>query len=391
MTPEYAKSGRFVQFYAPFRAGLVYKVPMKLQTLMVLLAMTSPAAAFELEPVRAAHSLPALGGLRFDGDQVSQQVVGARKSGDATPATANDKWHLGSCTKAMTATVVATFVEGGALRWESTLAELFPHLEAMHPSLKPVTLAQLLGQRSGLGSIRDIADGALWDSLWDEALDPVVGRRRVADAMLTTAPAKTPGMEFFYSNANYVIAGAALERLTGKSWEILIRERLFNPLEMNSCGFGAPGTPGASSPDQPWGHDVDDGVLKPVEPGFFADNPPTVGPAGTVHCSMTDWAKFLRLHVKGFRGEKTALLQPATFVRLHTPLGGQDYTPGGWIRTERDWAGGPVLTHAGSNTLNLAVTWLAPRKNLGVLAVTNRADGQADDGTDAAIGLLLGP
>lgn len=366
---------------------------MKFLTFMVLLAMTSPAAAEGLEPVRATHSLPALGGLRFAGDQVSQQVVGVRKHGDATEATADDQWHLGSCTKAMTATVVATFVEEGLLSWTSTLAELFPHLDAMHESLKSVTLTQLLGQRAGLGSIRDIAGGALWESLWDERLDPVVGRRRVADAMLTTAPAKTPGTEFFYSNANYVIAGAALERLTGKSWEILIRERLFAPLGMDGCGFGAPGTPGAARPDQPWGHqtsDGEDGVLTPVEPGFFADNPPTLGPAGTVHCAMADWAKFLRLHVKGFRGEKTPVLQPRSFVRLHTPLGGQDYTPGGWIRTERDWAGGPVLTHAGSNTLNLAVTWLAPRKDLGVLAVTNRADGKADEGTDAAIGVLLG-
>lgn len=363
---------------------------MKFFAFLMLSAMSIPAAAQGLEPVRAAHSLPALGGLRFDGDRVTQEVVGVRKFGDATPATEGDQWHLGSCTKAMTATVVATFVEEGRLSWNTTLAELFPNLAGMHASLKPVTLAQLLGQRAGLGDLSDFNDGILWKSLWDENLDPMIGRRRVAAAMLTAAPAKTPGTEYFYSNANYVIAGAALERLTGKSWETLIRERLFAPLGMNGCGFGAPGTPGAAIPDQPWGHDVEDGVLKPVEPGFFADNPPTLGPAGTVHCSMADWAKFLRLHVKGFRGEETAILRPGSFVRLHTPLDGQDYTPGGWIRLERRWANGPVLHHGGSNTLNLAITWLAPKRDLGVLTVTNRADEKADDGTDAAIGLLLG-
>jgi hypothetical protein len=43
----------------------------------------------------------------------------------------------------------------------------------------------------------------------------------------------------------------------------------------------------------------------------------------------------------------------------------------GWIVTERGWGGGRVLTHAGSNTMNHAVVWMAPRRNFAVLSATS--------------------
>jgi CubicO group peptidase (beta-lactamase class C family) len=156
---------------------------------------------------------------------------------------------------------------------------------------------------------------------------------------------------------------------------------------MTSCGFGAPGH--ESPVDQPWGHALSSSQLIPLSPlDPSADNPASLGPAGTVHCSLADWGKFFALHLAGARGEATSLVSSATLTRLQTPPSGGDYACG-WIVVQRSWAGGTALSHAGSNTLWFADLWLAPAKNLAFATVTNRGDDVAANASDAAIGVLI--
>jgi CubicO group peptidase (beta-lactamase class C family) len=351
------------------------------------LSLANSNSDLDLESIREHYGLTALGGLASRGDRTLGAVSGLRKHGSSTHVTTNDKWHLGSCTKAMTSTMIATFVEDGLIDWTTSLKDLFPDIADMQESYRTVTLEMLLAHRAGLGDMSKFNDGNLWKKLWDPNLNPVEGRALVARVMLATTPAKTPNSEFFYTNAGYVIAAAAIERISGHRWEVLMQERLFRPLGMTSCGFGAAGS-NVDPPDQPWGHHVHEGQITPIEPGLGADNPPAIGPAASVHCSMSDWNKFLQLHVRGFRGEPTAIMQTKSFERLHTTLPGQDYTPGGWIRVDRPWANGPAFTHGGSNTLNLALTWIAPNINFAALAVTNRADTPAHAAVDAVTEVL---
>src|SRR5205807_10389905 len=116
-------------------------------------------------------------------------------------------------------------------------------------------------------------------------------------------------------------------------------------------------------------------------------NPPAMTPAGRVHCSVADWVRFIALHVTEGRGAR-ALLKPETLRRLHAPSFGGEYV-GGWIATERPWGGGRVLTHAGSNTLNYAVVWIAPQRDFAVLVVTNQGGDAAAKGCDEASGALI--
>src|SRR5687767_3348547 len=71
-----------------------------------------------IEPIRAKHGLPAMGGAVVRGGEiVAVGAAGVRKAGDETGATGDDLWHIGSCTKSMTATLCAVLVERGKLRW----------------------------------------------------------------------------------------------------------------------------------------------------------------------------------------------------------------------------------------------------------------------------------
>lgn len=349
-----------------------------------------------LAPIREKHHLPALAGLILEGDKVAAiGAVGVRSRSVKEPATTEDLWHLGSCTKAMTATLIGVLVEEGTLRWETTLAEGLPDLAAeMDPAYRTVTLRQLLTHRAGVPS--ELSADGLWARLAERKGTPVEQRETLAKGVLTRPPEHTPGGQFLYSNAGFALAGHVAEVKTGTAWEELMQEKVFRPLGITSAGFGAPGAPGMKEqPDQPWGHRSSG---TPVPPGPHADNPPAIGPGGTVHMTLRDWAKFVSLHVRGERGEEGLLLRPETFKVLHAlPQrtdgkqggAGSDYAMG-WGRAERDWAGGRVLTHSGSNTMWYCVVWAAPEKNFAVLVATNTGQEGVSQACDEAVGALLG-
>ena len=170
---------------------------------------------------------------------------------------------------------------------------------------------------------------------------------------LQAAPEHKPGTTYSYSNVGFVLAGMMAEEATRTPWEDLMRRRVFEPLKMASAGFGPPGGKGQS--DQAWGHRASGNLVEAV----YEDNPPAMGPAGTIHCSVADWARFASLHLQGSVGGVT-LVKPETLKALHTPRTREEYA-GGWSVVERSWAGpGKALTHTGSNTYWYCTIWARP-------------------------------
>jgi len=340
---------------------------------------TSEKMAQTLESIRKKHDLPALAVVVVkEGKICDRAAVGVRKRGDPTTVTTNDVFHIGSCTKPMTATLIAMLIEEGKLRWDTTIAEVFPELKGkMDEEYASVTVAQLLTHRGGVpGAPPPVA----WKRAWEQQGTPTQQRREFIAAVLSKPPQATPGTKMIYSNQGYAIIGAMLEKLTGNPWETLITERLFKPLRMDSAGFGPPGTFGVV--DQPWGHTQRLGVTVPVQ----EDNPPAIAPAGRVHCSLDDLAGFTIFHMQ--RRQSGTLLKPETLVKLHTPPAGGNYACG-WVVLERGWAGGNALMHNGSNTMWYVVMWLAPEKNFSVIAATNIAGPNAEQGCDEVAAAMI--
>jgi len=335
------------------------------------------AVTNRLVPIRQKHRVPAIAAALVTSQGiVASGVVGTRKQGTEVAATLADKWHLGSDTKAMTATLVAKLVEEGRLKWDTTLAEVFRELAPrFHPEVQTITLVQLLSHRSGLPANPDLIKYGGADGRKE--------RLRILENELSRKPAHRPGTHFEYSNLGYTIAGAIIEKITGKSWEQAMQEEVFGPLGMTSVGFGGTGTPGRI--DQPWGHHADGTPVDGNGPAM--DNPPVLSPAGRVHCTIQDWAKFIADQLRGDRGEP-ALLKPATYRFLHTPPLGGDYALG-WIVAERDWAGGLALNHGGDNTMNCANVWVAPRRDFAVLICINQTGETAFKASDEVAGALI--
>ncbi len=339
-----------------------------------------------LEPIRTQYQLPALAAAVIkDGKLYAVGAAGVRKASDKTPVTANDQFHLGSCTKAITATLIGILIDQGKLTWQMTLADAFPDI-SMHPDYRAVTIAQLLAHRGGFPPPeRSWPKGKSFMDMHTLPGPPMQQRLEYTRLMLAQPPAVQPGTDYLYSNAGYAVAGAIAEQVTGMAWETLMQELIFEPLGMKTAGFGAMGTPGKI--DQPYQHKTVLGKRLAVDPGPTSDNPPVIGPGGTVHCSMGDWARFIIAHLQAEK-EDTALLKQETARKLHTPAFGGDYA-GGWLVTDRDWAGGRALTHAGSNNMNFAVVWMAPNRNFAVLVACNQGGDKAEEACDKAAAALI--
>ena len=291
-----------------------------------------------LESYRAAAGSPAFAAAADKGGRRRAWATGERVRGMGLPVSTDDKWHMGSITKSMTATLVARLVEAGRIAWTDTPGTL---LKAAAPQMRPeyqaVTLRHLLSHASGMPGNIPIPELLAFSQQLDDAR---AERLAFAHKALAMAPVSAPGTQFLYSNNGYVVVGAMLEAKLGESWESLIRKHLFEPLGLSSAGFGAPAAEG--SLDQPVGHTLDAaGQLQPVLPGVgLTDNPVALGPAGRVHMTLADMLAYLAAH-----RDRAALLKPETWDMLHTQPFGGEYAMGWVVRSDG------TRWHNGSNTM----------------------------------------
>jgi CubicO group peptidase (beta-lactamase class C family) len=352
---------------------------------------------------------------------IAQGAAGVRKRGSAERITLDDRFHLGSCTKAMTATLVAMLVEEGKLNWTTTLGELFADtLKPMHPAWEKVTLRQVLAHRAG-SPLEPDGLNPVFSTLREwmrppRALPGTLPQQRleIARQALARPPGISPDTKFYYSNLGYVLAGAVLEQLTGRAWEELMRERLFQPLGISTGGFGPlPKTFGTDNTEQDGGlpsiallaKEGHSPVLgNPLDPRSPATELPLFyGPAGLAHMTVTDWAKFIALHLRGDPANphcQAALLKPDTFAEMHAVapvttskgwvirglnfLATGDAAPAvaycaGWFISTASWARGMRpgdtgrrLWHAGRDGRAGSGVVIAPEIDFAVLVACNR-------------------
>jgi CubicO group peptidase (beta-lactamase class C family) len=301
-------------------------------------------------------------------------AAGIRRKGAPEAITADDRMHLGSCTKAFTATLAAALVADGTLSWSSTVGEVLgASIPAMHDDWRAVTLEQLLRHRGG--APKEPPTGA-WRAAFACTDSPRACRAAFLGVLCSGKPTEAAGT-FVYSNQGYALAGHMLEVKAGKEYEVLLAERVLAPLGIARAGFGPPKRTEEASP---WGHD-EQGMP------FDIDNPNAIAPAGTLHMPLREWGKFIAFHLgaappKGLEGAATQL------ARLHGRASTDPFEALGWRTTNREW-GGAVLTHAGSNSKWFCVAWLAPEKGFAVIAAVNQGGDRAQRACDEACSALI--
>ena len=304
--------------------------------------------------------------VMVDGKIVDSAVDGERKIGSGVPLEIGDRWHLGSVTKSITATMIARLVEAGQMQWSDSIGSSFRDA-SIHEDWKPVTLRQLLTHTAGAP-----ANFSVWVALEQPALglESTKARRKAVLNVLAFKPPLPPGEKFAYSNVGYTIAGAMAEEATGVTWEALVRREVFTPLKLANSGFGPPKS-SAEKIEQPRGHHA----------SFFGgktsasdddDNTPIIGPAGIIHMTLSDLCTFATEHLRGNLGAGE-LLSAETFKLLHQPERGSYAC--GWVKKEPDEKI-PHTTywHNGSNTMWYALVVFIPETKSVVAITSNDGD-----------------
>ena len=320
----------------------LWKIADGVRCTLLLLVLTASAFAAEprdisaaLEAVRAKYKLPACASAVVEnGRIVAIGATGLRRVDRDVPVTVGDIWHIGSCTKSMTATLVGVLVDSGKLRWNMPIPEALPDVQC-DPGWRSVTIEHLVTQRSGIAAM----SSGEWRTLDAGSGSSREQRATFARMLLAKAPAQPPG-KFAYSNSGYGLLGAIIERAADSSYEDLLGTHIFAPLGLKTAGFGAPATPGRL--DQPWGHYRKDDQLSAVPPSPENQFPAALAPAASVHMSLADFARYAAWLSTG----EPRIVKAETFAHLQTPPEGSSYAGGLW-KTELPGIGGEAVCHCG--------------------------------------------
>ncbi len=196
-------------------------------------AQTARIDAIVATTMRAGHVAGVSLGIARRGTLLYLRGYGLRALAPDVPADGYTIYYAGSVTKQFTAALALQEAQAGRLALDAPLARYLPDPGAYGS----VTIAQLLGQTSGIPSYTDRPDAGLLrlaaanpspDALW----------RLVADV----PPALPPGAAWEYSNTNYLLLGMVLERVAARSYPALLQHGIIAPLGLRSTSYGTPAT-----------------------------------------------------------------------------------------------------------------------------------------------------
>ena len=321
------------------------------------------ATPFDLRGLVTREQAPALGVAVVTSTQIKHLEVQGRRRLDApTSVTAKDAWQIGDTTMGVTSAVFARVVESGKLSWNTRLDALTPAVPGIGAPWRSMTLETFLAHRSGLDDTVLITEAWLTERYADTR-SPRAQRAELLSAVLTRDPDQKPG-EFLPARANYMVAAALLEHLTGQAYEDLAKAEAFDWWGAADSGFGAP------LGDAPLGHRrLASGALEPVVAGPRADLPAILHPATGGHMTLSEYARFLQLLLNDGGG----WLKPGSLSHLARPWdrSASGYGLGWRFSDDAEWAKGPTLSQEGSNSLWRTHVVLAPARDLGIIAVAN--------------------
>jgi len=344
-------------------------------SLVALVSCSTPPPATPqaiIDDIRAKNNLPALGVAIVRLKSLPEiYVTGVRRVGQNDPVTVDDTWHLGSDTKAFTAALIASLVDQGKGKYDQRAADLLGIANPDETHVK-TTLADLLGMRGNLEGNPKRG----WQTYQRMPGTLASRRQAMAQDVFTTLPQGIKLGEFTYSNIGYALIGHIAEIWAGQPYEQAMEAKILKPLRIRTAAFG----PNPANEPQPH----IDGVPIVTD---YPDNPPVLNPAGCLHMSLDDWSKWVQEVMLSIRGD-ASLLPTSYGERIRRSPDDGTYISG-WIKLQRGWSKGSVYTHAGSNTMNYAIAWLAPAEGVAYLAVTNDGGKNSAKALDDAVSALI--
>jgi len=331
-------------------------------------------------------NVPGLGiAIVAGGEVVYAQGFGYRDMENKLPMTAYSLFAIGSTTKAMTNTLLGMLVDEGKLEWDTPVRVYLPGFRLSDPLVtERITPRDMVTHRSGLPR---------HDSLWYNNNEST--RMEIVQRLAYLELTADLRVKFQYNNLMYMTAGYLAGRLSGGTWEEMIRERLFEPLGMERSTLSV--TDSQEDPDHalPYRENDDTDEFEPI-PFRRID---LVAPAGAVNSSVKEMASWLLFNLNGGKVGDRRLINPSTLAEIHSPHMTTGETPErpeisastyglGWsIDTYR---GHRRVSHGGGIDGFITSVMLFPDDDLGLVAFNNRGSGLPALINQHAADLILG-
>jgi len=175
-----------------------------------------------LDAAREAWKVPGIAvAIVHGGEMVYAKGSGLRDIDSKLPVTPDTLFAIGSSTKAFTTFVLATLADEGKLDWDAPVRRYIPEFRLHDPmASERITARDLVTHRSGLPR---------HDALW---YNSPLTRAEMVRRIQYLPESKDFRTEFQYNNLMFMTAGYLAERISGTSWEELVRARIFQPLAM---------------------------------------------------------------------------------------------------------------------------------------------------------------
>jgi CubicO group peptidase (beta-lactamase class C family) len=238
-----------------------------------------------------------------DGYVVLAAGWGQRDLDAKLPVTSDTLFAIGSTTKAFTAATVGALVDDGLLEWERPLRDYLPELRLYDPVVTDrLTVVDLLSHRSGLPR-HDL----VWIGHPDRSRAEMFRRLRFLPL------SKDLRQAFQYCNLGYLVAGHAVEVLSGTRWEDFLRTRLLTPLGMDRSDLSVEDM--TADPDHATAYERRQGVIVPVP-----QRPVTaLAPAGAVNSCAADMVRWLLAQLGDGQVDGRVVMSSDTVARQHEP------------------------------------------------------------------------
>ncbi|MGB6229226.1 MAG: serine hydrolase domain-containing protein [Litorimonas sp.] len=336
-------------------------------------AISDDALTEFVKTAMAKFGVPGAAVVAFDADGVTYAKAFGRADASGRAVTLDTPFQLASVSKSFVALILMQMVGEDRLSLDDPVTLHLPELSGESVvDWSGVTIRHLLSHRSGLSTF----DGNRWQSAQSDSLEDVIGQ------IAELTPHAEPGEAFQYSNANYILASAVIERVGGQPFERAITARIFEPLDMRNSYVQRstrPTVAEAAGFRQWYGRAVE----RP-----FLQSRAMMGAGGVVSS-----ARYLAAVAR----EDPAIVPPgasADLFRTVLPVTGFEWSYGlGWQRAEE--AGRTVIYHSGLNPGIATHAAFLPDSGTGVVVLTNLSGSLTADVPHAvsrkALGLPTGP
>ena len=283
------------------------------------------------------------------------------------PVTENTQFAIGSCTKAFTASILGMLEKDGKLNIDKPVRSYLPELKFQNEYTNDhCTLRDMMSHRTGLPR-HDLS----WYASW-------AGRNELLERIQYMEPTAELRAKWQYNNFMFLAQGVVIEKMTGKSWEENMKEKILKPLGMDNTNLST--TDMEKSADHSLAFATKDSSVKAIA----YRNIDAMGPAGSINSCAKDMAKWLITWINNGKYEGKEIIPDAyrnDAITIQMAMGGG--APGaenpdvhisgyglGWMLSS--YRGHYRVEHGGGIDGFITTTGFFPSDSIGIFISSNQ-------------------